>query len=242
VGEWSTPCPGRFTPGRDPVPTVQEAWWVQDRSGQMWKISPPPGFDPRTVQPVASRYTDWAIPAHKRLKRRNTVLVRFLYFCVLCRASRYLLVLRVRSSKAAHVFPRWGSPYQSSAAECGGVQRIALLCYTFVVTWTAVHYLLLEISLPTTLICGCCLSFSTRHFVRHWNFQVSLHRNTVHLLQSDSLSEYHYLVIQISPLASKLEPDLIPKAKRLFKKFYSHQLIHFLIQLCTSLLSYTKIT
>jgi hypothetical protein len=23
----------------------------------------PTGFDPRTVQPVASRYTDWAIPA-----------------------------------------------------------------------------------------------------------------------------------------------------------------------------------
>ena len=27
------------------------------------KISPQPGFDPRTVQPVAIRYTDWAIPA-----------------------------------------------------------------------------------------------------------------------------------------------------------------------------------
>ena len=25
------------------------------------KSRPPPGFDPRTVQPVASRYTDWAI-------------------------------------------------------------------------------------------------------------------------------------------------------------------------------------
>jgi hypothetical protein len=24
------------------------------------KISPPPGFDPRIVQPVASRYTDYA--------------------------------------------------------------------------------------------------------------------------------------------------------------------------------------
>jgi len=36
----------------------------QGRSGQVRKISPPPGFDPRTVQPVASRYTDWAIPAH----------------------------------------------------------------------------------------------------------------------------------------------------------------------------------
>jgi hypothetical protein len=34
------------------------------RSGRVRKISPPPGFDPRTVQPVASHYTDWAIPAH----------------------------------------------------------------------------------------------------------------------------------------------------------------------------------
>ena len=31
---------------------------IQGRSGQVWKISPPPRFDPRTVQPVASRYTD----------------------------------------------------------------------------------------------------------------------------------------------------------------------------------------
>jgi hypothetical protein len=36
----------------------------QGRSGRVRKISPPPGFDPRTTQPVASRYTDWAIPAH----------------------------------------------------------------------------------------------------------------------------------------------------------------------------------
>jgi hypothetical protein len=35
----------------------------QGRSGQVLKISPSPGFDPRTVQPVASRYTDYAIPA-----------------------------------------------------------------------------------------------------------------------------------------------------------------------------------
>ena len=29
----------------------------QGRSGWVRKISPPPEFDPRTVQPVASRYT-----------------------------------------------------------------------------------------------------------------------------------------------------------------------------------------
>jgi len=37
--------------------------WV--RSGRVRNISPTPGFDPRTVQPVASRYTDWAIPARR---------------------------------------------------------------------------------------------------------------------------------------------------------------------------------
>ena len=39
----------------------------QGRSGRVRKMSPPaPGFDPRTVQPVARRYTDWAIPATLR--------------------------------------------------------------------------------------------------------------------------------------------------------------------------------
>ena len=40
-------------------------WFVgfQDRSGWVRKISPPTEFDLRTVQHVASRYTDWAIPA-----------------------------------------------------------------------------------------------------------------------------------------------------------------------------------
>ena len=70
-GGWSTPCPGRFTPGKDPVPTVQEAGCAQGRSGRVRKISPPPGFDPQTVQPVASRYTDGAIPARSRVSSSN---------------------------------------------------------------------------------------------------------------------------------------------------------------------------
>ena len=35
----------------------------QSRSGWVWKISPTPGFDPWTVQPIASHCTNWAIPA-----------------------------------------------------------------------------------------------------------------------------------------------------------------------------------
>jgi len=33
----------------------------QCRSGQLRKMSPPPGFDPLTAQPVANRYTNYAI-------------------------------------------------------------------------------------------------------------------------------------------------------------------------------------
>ena len=47
-----------FTPGKNPVPILQEAGWVP---GQVWtdaeNIAPPPGFDPRTVQLLASRCT-----------------------------------------------------------------------------------------------------------------------------------------------------------------------------------------
>jgi len=35
----------------------------QGRSGRVRKISPSPGFEPRTFQPVPSRYTDRAIAA-----------------------------------------------------------------------------------------------------------------------------------------------------------------------------------
>jgi hypothetical protein len=56
-GGWSAPHLGRVTPGKDPVPIVQGP---QGRFRRVQKILPPPGFDPRTVQPIASRCTDWA--------------------------------------------------------------------------------------------------------------------------------------------------------------------------------------
>ena len=49
-----------LTPRKDPVPIVQGAGWA---SGPVWTGAEnlaPPGFDPRTVQPVGSRYTDYA--------------------------------------------------------------------------------------------------------------------------------------------------------------------------------------
>jgi hypothetical protein len=69
-GGWSAPRPGRFTPGKDPVPILQEAGWAQGQSGQVRKILLPPVFDPRTIQPVASHYTDWATrPMQNRINK-----------------------------------------------------------------------------------------------------------------------------------------------------------------------------
>jgi len=54
-----TPWP-LFTPGKDPVPMVQEAVWAP---GPVWTGAEnlaPTGIRSRTFQPVASRYTDYA--------------------------------------------------------------------------------------------------------------------------------------------------------------------------------------
>ena len=53
-----TPWP-LFTPGKTRYPLYRRLGGPQGRSGQLRKISPPPGFHPRTVQSVASSYTDW---------------------------------------------------------------------------------------------------------------------------------------------------------------------------------------
>ena len=58
-GEGSESRPGRSLPqGNTRYPLYRRLGGPQDRSGQVRKISSPLGFDPRTVQPVASRYTD----------------------------------------------------------------------------------------------------------------------------------------------------------------------------------------
>jgi hypothetical protein len=83
-----------FNPGKDPVPIVQEAGWAP---GPVWtgvENLAPPGFDPRTVQPVASRYTDWATRSrskkycimyyevHVRVPDINNVFIVLLKTCI----------------------------------------------------------------------------------------------------------------------------------------------------------------
>jgi len=63
--------PAALPPGEAWYPLFRRLSRPQGRSGRVGKSSPPPGFDPRTVQPVASRYTDWAILAHESQGQRK---------------------------------------------------------------------------------------------------------------------------------------------------------------------------
>ena len=50
-------------PGKTQYSLYTRLGVLQDRSGRVRKISPPTGIRSSDVQPVASRYTDYAIPA-----------------------------------------------------------------------------------------------------------------------------------------------------------------------------------
>ena len=54
-------APAVLPSGNTRYPLYRRLGGPQVRSVWVRKNSPPPGFDPRTVQPVTSRYADWAI-------------------------------------------------------------------------------------------------------------------------------------------------------------------------------------
>jgi hypothetical protein len=51
-------------PGMTPYLLYRRLGEPQGRPGWVRENSPQPGFDPRTIQPAASLYTDYAILAH----------------------------------------------------------------------------------------------------------------------------------------------------------------------------------
>jgi len=61
------PCPSCFIPGKETqYPFYKRLGGPQGWSGGVRKILRPPAFDFWTVQPVASCYTDYRIPAHMK--------------------------------------------------------------------------------------------------------------------------------------------------------------------------------
>jgi len=77
-GEWSAARPGRtLHPGKTRNPFYKRLGGPQGRSGRA-EILVPTGIRSRTVQPVVSRYTDWAT-GHTRTHTHIYILYIYIY-------------------------------------------------------------------------------------------------------------------------------------------------------------------
>jgi hypothetical protein len=73
-GIWSTQHPNRFTPGRDPVLTVQEFGWASDLFWRVQKILPPPEFTLSNLQQVTALTVLSQLPPYKIVTYIHTVI------------------------------------------------------------------------------------------------------------------------------------------------------------------------
>jgi hypothetical protein len=85
-------APAALPPGKTRYPLYRRLGGPQGRFGRVRKLSPPPGFDPRTVKPLANRYTDWAIPGHFLILRRIEIAL----FVNVQRSSCKMSIILVR--------------------------------------------------------------------------------------------------------------------------------------------------
>jgi hypothetical protein len=88
-------APAALPPGKTRYPLCRWFGGPQGRSGRVRNISPSPGFDSRTVQPVASCYTDWAIAAYQLVRMRH------------CKAYGQFSRRKSREFAATVLYRRW---------------------------------------------------------------------------------------------------------------------------------------
>ena len=87
-----------FTPGKTRYPLYKRLLGPKGRFGQVRKILHPPGFDPRTVQPVASSYTDYDTRPTPlaRMRLYSSGVARFVIHHIWCLEYKYSSVVTVK--------------------------------------------------------------------------------------------------------------------------------------------------
>jgi hypothetical protein len=108
-------APAALPLGRTRYPLSRRLGGPQGRSGRVRKISPQPGFDPRTVQPVASRYTDRAVPAHTYFTPTNS---NYCVFVTLLHILQMYLFMYLRFNPAGNTVPLFFWVRLSDIAKC----------------------------------------------------------------------------------------------------------------------------
>ena len=144
-------APAALPRERDPYLSYRSLGGPQGLSGLVRKISSAPGFDARTVQPIASRYTDCAIPAHLDLVYTRS-------YCI-CELQHMVQVVCPRRQEKK--FDRQNRR-QSRAKDC---TRLAML-NSFTV-------------IPGMLISACCDNKILFSEVRNFHLTIKSLKNDV---------------------------------------------------------------
>jgi hypothetical protein len=129
-GEVSTSRPDHnLSPGKTRYPSYRRLGGPQGRSGQVRKISPPPGFDPRTVQRVGSRYTNW-VWGPLYIEAVRIVLCCVVMRCVVlcCAVLRYAVLCCGMLCSAVLCCAMLCSVVLWCAVQCCAVLCCAVLC------------------------------------------------------------------------------------------------------------------
>jgi len=133
--------------------------WMGTRAGlDGWGRSrPPPGFDPRTVQPAASRYTDRAIPAHglqidnainwknqteqmmgkliavcyvvRSTVRISSIIIKSVYYAYFHCVVKYGIIFWVNSSNSGKIFTLQKKIVKIMAVAQPGISCISLFIH-----------------------------------------------------------------------------------------------------------------
>ena len=115
-GEWSPVRPGRtLPPGRIRYPFYRRLGGPQGRSGRAENLFPA-GIRSRTVQPVVSRYTNWA--TRPTTAQCNVPLVRADSIC-----WTELLCLKLFAKCSDHSQP-WRQTFPARAHTCNHIQYL----------------------------------------------------------------------------------------------------------------------
>jgi hypothetical protein len=110
-------------PVKTRYPSHRKLVGTQGRSGQVRKISPPPRFDPRTVQAVAIHYTNWATPAHNISAYFSLMFDNVIYFYVISDLRRgvhdiFALIGFSQRRMVVH-YRRFGTTYRVPSSRFG---------------------------------------------------------------------------------------------------------------------------
>ena len=150
-------APAALSPRKNRFPSYRRLGGPQCRSGQVRKISSPPGFDPRTVQLVASCYTELNYPGPCFVWILQQIASVFLYTitkfifikpiqCVFCKIGNKYVDFIQTNSKLRSLFS-----YDSSST-CLLLSPIhPILVFQGVKTagmWSSIHH---HVVIPTPL-------------------------------------------------------------------------------------------